>query len=354
MSAGGEGQSGRDALLEREPRCPKHMVFGPCGGVRPGGLCEAGDRPCPFIAGGPEVTADLCRGPVDGAGDWLLDRRRRGPIVVCDARPTEPTLAAASALGAQHEGWCDAVLLGEHHDAVDLPNALVASAVLDAGARPWVTLACRDRNAVALEAELVACRELGVTEVHCVTGDLRAPHVRPGTTPVFDLDAVRLTAMACSFGLVASVAESPHVEPVELRPARAASKSRAGASWCFVNLGVTPEGLERFVRRAGEEGSTMKVIACVPVFTDEEGAKRLSRLPGVVLDEAEVDAVLRAPSPVEAGIERAVAQARHFLAVDGVEGVDLSGPAATTSPAERVRVMREVAQRLDEVGAVAG
>jgi methylenetetrahydrofolate reductase (NADPH) len=28
--------------------CPKHMTFGPCGGVRDDGSCEMRTHPCPF------------------------------------------------------------------------------------------------------------------------------------------------------------------------------------------------------------------------------------------------------------------------------------------------------------------
>ena len=33
--------------VERD--CPKHMVYGPCGGVRPDLRCELDDRRCPFV-----------------------------------------------------------------------------------------------------------------------------------------------------------------------------------------------------------------------------------------------------------------------------------------------------------------
>jgi hypothetical protein len=36
------------ALLTRDG-CPKHMVFGPCGGVDAGGGCEVDDRRCVFV-----------------------------------------------------------------------------------------------------------------------------------------------------------------------------------------------------------------------------------------------------------------------------------------------------------------
>ena len=31
-----------------DPGCPKRMLMGPCGGVRPDGGCEVGPRPCVF------------------------------------------------------------------------------------------------------------------------------------------------------------------------------------------------------------------------------------------------------------------------------------------------------------------
>jgi methylenetetrahydrofolate reductase (NADPH) len=327
------------------------MVFGPCGGVRPGGECEVGGIPCPFVDR-PPVRVDgaaMARtgpGGQGGPGDVT-----GAPLVIVDARPLEATLEAATQLGHEHRDWCDAVLLGEHHDRVDLPGSVIAYAARQAGARPWVTLACRDRNAVALESELAACRALEIDVVHCVTGDLRAPHVRPGTTPVFDLDGPRLARMAAGMGLTVSVAESPLAEPTAVRPLRAADKSKAGASWCFVNVGIGAEALDTFIRAARAAGSTMRFIACVAAFTDEEGATRLARLPGVGLDRDEVRRVLDAPRPVEAGIDRTVAEARALLQVDGVDGIDLSGPAATTSAADRVAVMRAIAERLRVVQA---
>ena len=71
--------------------------------------------------------------------------------------------------------------------------------------------------------------------------------------------------------------------------------------------------------------------ACA-AFTDEEGASRLGRLPGVGLEPAEVRRVLDAPRPVEAGIRRTVEEARSLLSIDGVDGVDLSGPGSTGAP----------------------
>ena len=349
----GDAVGGVGGPARRAPSCPKRMVFGPCGGVRAGGRCEVDERPCPFVA--MPAPAWPRRAP-EGERFEAERSRLTPPVIVCDIRPAEPTLAAVRALGRLHAHWCDAVLLGEHHDRIDLPNVTVAPALLDEGCRPWVTLTCRDRNAVALEADLAALIELGIGEVHCVTGDARAAHVRPGSTAVFDLDSLRLTALARRFGLTVSVAESPTVEPVDRRPARAADKSRAGASWCFVNLGVTPGELDRFIGASRRAGSSMRHVACVPVFTDAVGADRLSALPGVQLDPEVVRSVIHAPDPRMAGIAQAVAAARTFLAIDGVDGINLSGSASTAGPDDRPAIMRAVAEqiRTPEGGSLGG
>jgi 5,10-methylenetetrahydrofolate reductase len=209
-----------------------------------------------------------------------------------------------------------------------------------------VTLTCRDRNSVALEADLAALAELGVAGVHCVTGDARAPHVRPGSTPVFDLDSLRLTELARRIGLTVSVAETPDAEPVDRRPARAADKARAGASWCIVNTGVTLAALGSFVGAVRDLDTDLRFAASIPVFTDAEGARRLQRLPGVQLDEAAVRAVVGAPDPVRAGVERAAAAARDAVRLAGVDGVNLSGPASTAGPVERAAVLRAVMEEI--------
>ena len=328
--------------LARRDGCPKRMVFGPCGGLRVGGRCEIDERPCPFItAAAPHWHEAAEVGPVP-----LSSEAGRVPLIITDFRPAEPTFASARALARRYDGWSDAVLLGDHHDRVDLPNVTLAAITLDEGCAPWVTLSCRDRNRVALEADLAVYAQMGVAGVHCVTGDACAPHIRPESTPVFDLDSVRLTAVARTFGLTVSVAESPLVEPTDQRPLRTADKHRAGASWCFINLGTDAEHMALFISAARRCGAALRFAACVAVFTDRDSAQRLGRLPGVTLTADDTANVVGSPDPVAAGIDHAVTQAHAFLAVDGVEAINLSGPASAASAVDGVAVMQAVVERL--------
>lgn len=292
------------------------MIYGPCGGVRPDGQCEMRPGQCAFpspiawpaefgrppITRAPRVLTDVSVPPFDA--DALVE--------VCT------TLASAS----------DALLVGEHHNRPDFPPTLMARLMLSAGAHPWVTLSCRDRNRVVLEQELRGLLYVGVDAVLCVTGDGRGPDVRPDVTQVFDLDGPRLAELAARVGLCAAVPETPLAPPAAARAARLVSKQAAGASIAVLNHVPTSADVASFVREARERGLTIPVIASVAVYTDSESAAALARLPGLRLDEAAVKRTLRARDPVTAGIDAAVRQAHELLAIDGVAGVNLSGLAS--------------------------
>ena len=269
-------------------------------------------------------------------------------MIVTDLRVRPYDRDSIEQVTARLSAGSDAVLIGEHHDRPDFPPTLIAALVGEAGGRPWVTLTCRDRNRVVLEAEIEGLAAIGTTAVHCVTGDGRAASVRPDATQVFDLDGTRLAALAAQAGLFVSVAATPVAPPQDLRPLRLGEKVRAGARVCFVNHAGGSDGVGRFVAAVREAGIEVDVIPCVAVFTDAESVRVLERFPGLVLDPAAARAVLESTDSRKAGIDAAVDEARRMLAIDGVVGVNLSGAATSGSEQDSAAIMAEVAGRLRE------
>src|SRR6185369_12445480 len=96
------------------------------------------------------------------------------PLVLTDLSAPPADARALLATAGVLAGSCDAVLVGDHQDRPDFPPTMLARLLADAGAKPWVTLACRDRNRIVLEQELHGLREIGPATVLCVTGDGRA------------------------------------------------------------------------------------------------------------------------------------------------------------------------------------
>jgi 5,10-methylenetetrahydrofolate reductase len=245
-------------------------------------------------------------------------------------------------------GSCDALLVGEHQDQPDFPPTLMAQLLLSHGARPWLTLTCRDRNRVVLEQELAGLALAGADGVLCVTGDGRAPGIRTDVTQVFDLDGTRLAALAASRGLAVAVPESPDAPPQQLRPARLVEKQRAGARLAVLNHAGPARDVRAFVAAATDLGLTIPVLAAVAVYTDAASAQALAALPGLSLDEDRVERVLRSPDPAGTGVEAAVEEALEMLSLDHVAGVNLSGLASARGVEHAAEVKAEVGRRIKE------
>jgi 5,10-methylenetetrahydrofolate reductase len=320
------------------------MVFGPCGGVRDDGRCELADHSCVFL------DEPLVRWPDPPVRpttpSTLLDRAATGPIVLTDLSVTPFDPASVSRIVAVLAPVSDALLVGEHANRPDFPPTMFAAEVIAAGGRVWTTLACRDRNRVVLEQELAGLAAVGVDGVLCVTGDGRGASVRPGVTQVFDLDGVRLAALAAGMGLPVAVPESPEAPPVDLRPARVAEKQRAGAQFCVLNHVSSPAKVADFIAAARQAGATLPFVAGVAVYTDEPSARVLQRFPGLHLDDAVVESVLTAPDPRAAGIAAAVAEARALRDIPGVVGVNLSGAGSGNGVGDGAEIKAEVARQL--------
>ena len=330
-------------------------------GARETGLSEAdGVRAVRWCAGWRAVRAGRAPLPVRrSTARTLAGKDRRGdgpgffgvlpaspPVVVIDLHVRPFAADSVRAVTARLARSCDAVLVGEHQARPDFPPTVVADLVVAAGGRPWITLTGRDRNRVVLEAELIGLAELGYLGVHCVTGDARGQGVRSDATQVFDLDGTRLAALARAIGLCPSVAATPIAGPTQLRPARLLEKQRAGAQACFVNHCGGPDAVARFVTAARALGVTIPFIACVAVATDAQSLHILERFPGFEVDPELRHRILTASDGRAAGVAAAVNEAQGMLAIDGVDGVNLSGAASSESELESASIMADIAAEL--------
>jgi 5,10-methylenetetrahydrofolate reductase len=318
--------------------CPKHMEYGPCGGVELDGTCEVGDFRCVFL-GTPTVpwhgvVSELAPGhsdpvppaQVSAGATAMRELMATRPIVVADFPARALDAASIAESGGILAGSVDVVLAGDAGAArVQFPPAYRASLIQATGLAVWTGFNCRDRNRVAMEGELAALAHVGVSGVHCVTGDHTLTGQRPDATPVFDLDSTEAASLARANGHLVSVAEAPATPPVDRRPDRLLEKMRAGAEVCFVNHAGGAGPVAEFIARAQDLGADMAYIPCLPVVVDHESAGLLRTFTTLVLPPGYLDRILAASDPFEEGISAAIELGHEFLAIEGVRGLDLSG-----------------------------
>ena len=201
--------------------CPKHMEYGPCGGVEFDGSCEVSPHRCVFLdlptvrwhgaapspvvpgRGSPDSVlpdaADAGAGAVSAGAVAMRARMRTGPVVVADFPARALDAASIAECGQILSGSVDAELAGDAGSArVQFPPAYRATLIHATGLQVWSGFTCRDRNRVAMEGELAALAHVGVAGVHCVTGDHTRTGSRPDAAPVFDLDSTQSASLAAS------------------------------------------------------------------------------------------------------------------------------------------------------------
>jgi methylenetetrahydrofolate reductase (NADPH) len=307
--------------------CPKQMTYGPCGGVHADGRCEVAGFVCPFaeaklFSWQEQGTKQL---PITAAGQTFLAALQRRPVIVTDL-PTAPLSADSVRASADAlAGYADAVLLGDHSEArVQFPPAYRAMLVHQSGLTSWPGLNCRDRNRVALEAELAALAHANVAGVHCITGDHTASGHRPDAQPVFDLDSTRLASLARASGVLVSVAESPAVIPTDERPYRLAQKVKAGADICFINHSGEAETYQKFITEVRAHHVDIPFIAGLAVATSEASAKAIQGFRNFVVPEGYLETIVSSSDPHKAGIRAAIEFGEKLLAQPGVRGLNLS------------------------------
>jgi methylenetetrahydrofolate reductase (NADH) len=125
----------------------------------------------------------------------LSDRLTSGGFAVT-AEISPPRGAGTGAI-AETAGllrdWVDAVNVTDNQGSnVRMASWAGSLAVLAAGLEPVMQMTCRDRNRIALQADLLGASALGIRNVLAMTGDHPKFGDHPEAKPVFDLDSIQL------------------------------------------------------------------------------------------------------------------------------------------------------------------
>jgi methylenetetrahydrofolate reductase (NADPH) len=255
------------------------------------------------------------------------------------------------------KGAADAVNITDNQTAIVRMSSIAAGVlVLREGLEPIIQMTCRDRNRLAMQADLLGASALGIKNLLCLTGDHQSFGNHPFAKNVHDVDSLQLIQIVKSLRdegkfqcgeeikgggprFFIGAAANPFGDPFEFRPYRLAKKVAAGADFIQTQLIYDMNRFREFMKRVVDMGlhEKVKILAGVGPLKSSGAAKYMrDQVPGMIVADEYVnrmDAAVanipkedkkgRAAAWRDAGIKLCIEQIQQIREIPGVAGIHI-------------------------------
>ena len=220
-------------------------------------------------------------------------------------------------------------------------SSIAASVILlQQGIEPICQVACRDRNCIGLQADLMGAQALGIRNVLALTGDPMKAGDHPTGRGVFELESVRLLQLIHKLNagldfndkpltdgateLFVGAAIDPQSGSWSGLQSRFERKLAAGAQFFQSQLISDFDRLEKFMTQVAA-GCNKPVLAGIFLLKSAKNAQFINRcVPGVHIPDHIIERLERASDPLHEGMviaaeqvqqARQLCQGVHMMAV---------------------------------------
>lgn len=262
------------------------------------------------------------------------------------------------------DGWVDGI------NAVDASGANchmssvgICALLTRMGYAPIMQIACRDKNRIAIQGDVLGAAAMGVANILCLTGDGVQAGDQPGAKPVFDLDSMSLLEtirvmrdngkflsgrkLTTPPQVFLGAAVNPFAPPFDFRPIHLGKKIAAGAQFVQTQYCFDVPMFRDFMQRARDLGLTDKVfILCgVGPLASARTAKWIrSNVPGIHIPDAVIRRLEGAQDQKAEGKRLCIDIIDEVKEIPGVSGVHVMA----------YRQEEYVAEIVDESGVLKG
>jgi methylenetetrahydrofolate reductase (NADPH) len=244
------------------------------------------------------------------------------------------------------KGFVDAVNITDNQTAVVRVCSMASGyQAQQNGLEAIMQMTCRDRNRLAMQADILGASILGIKNILCLTGDHLSFGNHPEAKGVHDLDAINLIKMYKDMRdekkfqcgdemdvapkLYIGCAENPFGDPFEFRALRLKKKIEAGADFmqtqCIFNIPKFKEWMKE-VRALGLH-KEIKILAGITPLKGVGGARYMQKfVPGMDVPQEIVDrmaGVEKGPASHAEGKKLAVEMIKELSAIEGVAGIHI-------------------------------
>ncbi len=200
---------------------------------------------------------------------------------------------------------------------------------------------CRDRNALAMQADLLGAYALGIRNVLAITGDYPKKSLHHVVRPVFDIDSVQLIKLindmnkgidfageelagAPSFTVGGVV--NPGADPIEGQLVKLRKKIDAGAQFIQTQIVYDIDGFKKF--RDKTKDIKVKFLLGILPIRSAKMAQNILNIPGVHIPKKILERIGESKDPVQEGIDisaeiinglKGYIDGVHFMTLNNVE-----------------------------------
>jgi len=221
-------------------------------------------------------------------------------------------------------------------------NVASAIAMKMHGIEPIMQVVCRDKNRLAIQADIVGASLHGIENICALTGDDVTAGDETEARRVFDLDGPQLVRLATTIGrgeymsgrkiepaphLFVGAVENPSAPPFEYRVQRVAKKVAAGARFLQLQISYHPDRLEKFCQGVVAAGLD-RHVALLPTIVLIKGVRPLKfmneKVPGISVPQDVIDRVEKASDQAEVAYQQTLEFSKHALSLPGVRGLHVT------------------------------
>jgi methylenetetrahydrofolate reductase (NADPH) len=246
---------------------------------------------------------------------------------------------------AHLKGKVDAVNITDNQTAVVRMASWAACLLLiQQGLEPNFQMVCRDRNRLAMQADILGAYAHGIRNMLCLSGDHQQFGDHPQAKGVFDIDSMQLISMVKKMRdegqflsgadldepprIFIGAAANPFADPFEWRIHRLAKKIKAGVDFIQTQCIYNMDKFREWIKQANDMGLTEKayILAGVTPMKSVGMAKYMkSKVPGMDVPDEVIERLQGAGKGkvADEGIKFACEQIEEFKEMKGVAGVHL-------------------------------
>lgn len=257
--------------------------------------------------------------------------------------PASPDPSGFLATARRFKGYADAFNVTDSPRAhVHMASWAGAALLLREGLEPVMQLATRDRNRIALQADVLGAAALGVRNVVALSGDDPAAGNEKDATPVFDLETEDFIetlrnlrdkgvlrggdAIETRPRLFIGATANPFGGPMEDSFGNLRGKAEAGADFVQTQAIYDLDAFEEWMHLVRKEWlhEKLDILAGVIPLRSAKTARFMNeKVPGIVVPPDVIGRLEKASDPKAEGERIAVETIEGLQKVEGVHGVHI-------------------------------